>query len=131
MKRSEHHILTTITGSLPRPDALVDLMREKENDRPYDRAKFDAMVVDAVKATVHRECELGLSIPSDGEQSKSGFGSYQAERYGGFSVVGPVDATRSFALPEVEHFPEYYDRYFRTNMLGASLGPRVQRACTG
>src|SRR5215469_12778834 len=78
MKRSTDRILTTHTGSLPRPDDLLDIMREKENQRPYDRARFSKRVHEAVVESVRRQCDIGIDIPSDGEQSKSGFGSYQA-----------------------------------------------------
>ena len=37
MKRSTDRILTTHTGSLARPDDLLDIMREKENGRAYDK----------------------------------------------------------------------------------------------
>ena len=40
MKTSTHRILTTHTGSIARPDDLVEVMREKENGRPYDDAAF-------------------------------------------------------------------------------------------
>ena len=41
MKRSTDRILTTHVGSLARPTELLDTMKEKENDRPYDAALFD------------------------------------------------------------------------------------------
>ena len=40
MKRSTDRILTTHVGSLARPVALLDIMKEKENGRPYDAAAF-------------------------------------------------------------------------------------------
>src|SRR6266851_5893294 len=48
MKRSTHRILTTHTGSLPRPDDLVTLMRAKEGGELHDQAVFDARVTPAV-----------------------------------------------------------------------------------
>ena len=36
MKRSTDRILTTHVGSLARPTELLDIMKEKENGRPYD-----------------------------------------------------------------------------------------------
>ena len=38
MKRSTDRILTTHTGSLPRPGDLVALLYAKELGEPYDRA---------------------------------------------------------------------------------------------
>ena len=44
MKRSSERILTTHTGSIPRPDDLIETMRAKENGRPYDREGMAAAV---------------------------------------------------------------------------------------
>ena len=44
MKRSTDRILTTHVGSLARPVELLDTMKEKENDQPYDHELFDRQV---------------------------------------------------------------------------------------
>src|SRR3712207_9596893 len=92
MKRSEHRILTTHTGSLARPDDLLELMRAKENGLPYDREVFAARARGAVADAVHQQIACGVDVPSDGEQSKSGFGSYQAERIAGLEPKDPQPA---------------------------------------
>jgi 5-methyltetrahydropteroyltriglutamate--homocysteine methyltransferase len=133
MKRSVDRILTTHTGSLPRPDDLIEVMREKENHRPYDQPVFTARARQAVLDTVRRQCEIGVDIPSDGEQSKSGFGSYQAERFTGFQPADPQPdrSSAAFASREREAFAEYYAEYFKRAMMGASLAPAVTLVCTG
>jgi 5-methyltetrahydropteroyltriglutamate--homocysteine methyltransferase len=134
MKRSTDRILTTHTGSLPRPADLLDIMRDKENHRPYDQEAFGARARQAVIDVVHRQCEIGVDVPSDGEQSKSGFGSYQAERFGGFQPADPQpprDAAQTFATPERRAFPEYYADYFSRAMMAAALAPPVTLVCTG
>src|SRR5919199_5985999 len=133
MKRSTERILTTHTGSLPRPDDLIDMMREKENHRPYDQAAFAARVDESVLDVVRRQCEIGIDIPSDGEQSKSGFGSYQAERFAGFQPADPQPSRppQAFASREREAFAEYYAEYFQRAMMGATLAPPVTLVCTG
>jgi 5-methyltetrahydropteroyltriglutamate--homocysteine methyltransferase len=133
MKRSTDRILTTHTGSLPRPDDLLELMRDKENHRPYDQVAFTARVRQAVLDVVRRQCEIGVDIPSDGEQSKSGFGSYQAERFAGFEPADPQPSrTRpAFASREREAFADYYAEYFTRAMTGATLAPAVTLVCTG
>ena len=130
MKRSEHRILTTHTGSLARPDDLLEPMRAKENGLPYDREAFESRARAAVIEAVHRQVECGVDVPSDGEQSKSGFGSYQAERIAGFEPMDPQPPRRS-AWREVGEFPEYYERYFKTAMWGAQLAPPKTLVCTG
>ncbi len=131
MKRSEYRILTTHTGSLARPDDLLEPMRAKENGLPYDREAFDARARSAVIEAVHRQIACGVDVPSDGEQSKSGFGSYQAERVGGFEPMDPQPPTRGSRAREVGEFPEYYERYFKTAMWGAMLAPTKTMVCTG
>ena len=44
MKRSTERILTTHAGSLARPPDLLEMMRVKEADRPYDHAAFAGWV---------------------------------------------------------------------------------------
>jgi 5-methyltetrahydropteroyltriglutamate--homocysteine methyltransferase len=130
MKRSEHRILTTHTGSLARPDDLLEPMRAKENGLPYDREAFDSRARVAVIEAVHRQLECGVDVPSDGEQSKSGFGSYQAERIGGFEPVDPQPPRGASPWREVPEFPEYYERYFKFAMAGAMLAPPKTLVCT-
>ena len=130
MKRSTNRILTTHCGSLPRPDDLIELMREKENGRPYDPAAMALRAQESVQETVRHQCDIGVAVVSDGEQSKSGFASYQAERFAGFSAA-PAGVRTGLAGLEIEEFREYYDRYFRTAMQGAMLAPPVGRVCTG
>ena len=133
MKRSADRILTTHTGSLPRPDDLIAMMREKENGRPYDHAAFAGRVRQAVFDTVQRQCELGIDIPSDGEQSKSGFTSYQAERFGGFEPANPQPPRGRLILAkrEQEAFSDYYAEYFGRAMMASALAPPVTFVCTG
>ena len=44
MKRSTDRILTTHTGSLPRPADLVELLRRRDVGEPVDERAFDAAV---------------------------------------------------------------------------------------
>ena len=133
MKRSTDRILTTHTGSLPRPDDLIAMMREKENQRPYDAAAYAARVHKSVLETVRRQCEIGVAIPSDGEQSKSGFTSYQSERFGGFEPADPQPPRGQvmFVARDQQVFAEYYAEYFSRAMMAASLAPPVTFVCTG
>jgi 5-methyltetrahydropteroyltriglutamate--homocysteine methyltransferase len=135
MKRSTDRILTTHTGSIARPDDLLDIMREKENGRPYDKDAFAKRVRSAVIECVHSQVEAGLDVINDGEQGKSGFTSYQNERLGGFETApappGGHQPPRLSGWPEVEEFPEYYATYLKTNMMGATLAPNLPMVCTG
>ena len=83
MKRSEHAVLTTHTGSLPRPNALLGLLAERDRG-PGQRAAFDEATAEAVAGAVKRQAELGLSVVSDGEQSKPSYATYVKDRLSGF-----------------------------------------------
>ncbi|HEX5369331.1 MAG TPA: methionine synthase, partial [Dehalococcoidia bacterium] len=130
MKRSTHRILTTHTGSIARPDDLLEVMRDKENDRPYDKAWLDGRVHQAVIDAVHEQCDCGIDVIGDGEQGKSGFTSYQLERLSGFETLPPAERPMS-RFKEVQVFPEYYERYMKTNMFGAMLAPQKTVVCRG
>ncbi len=129
MNHSTTRILTTHCGSLPRPKDLLDLMKAKIHGDPYDADAYATRVRSAVSQIVHQQVECGIDIPTDGEQGKQGFFAYVNERLAGFEPnPGPRPAMFE---AEVEEFPEYYKQYFSTAMLGATLVPMVQFACTG
>jgi 5-methyltetrahydropteroyltriglutamate--homocysteine methyltransferase len=132
MKTSTDRILTTHTGSLARPDDLIELMRAKENGRPYDREAFEKRVTAAVEDCVRRQVEAGLDVVNDGEQRKSGFASYLTERIAGFEDLPAGEGefeSPGGSWPEVGEFPEYYERYFKIAMFGAMLSPRRGLVC--
>jgi 5-methyltetrahydropteroyltriglutamate--homocysteine methyltransferase len=130
MKTSTERILTTHTGSIARPDDLIELMRARENGRPYDREAFEARVTRAVGDCVSRQVEAGLDVINDGEQRKSGFTTYLTERIGGFEdLPGEQSVPAIRTWPEVREFPEYYERYFKTAMYGVMLSPPRQLVC--
>ena len=73
MKISTDRILTTHVGSLPRPQALVDLLVKKDQGQPYDHAEFDRNSRQAVADIVAHQVAIGIDVVSDGEASKIGY----------------------------------------------------------
>lgn len=129
MLRSTDRILTTHVGSLARPHALLELMREKEHGRPYDERRYDDEVRRAVQDVVDRQVEVGVDVITDGEMSKASFVSYIEKRLGGLEGrPGTSMMPRSWRL-EAEAFPGYYDKYFRK--YGAAVAPLTVPVCTG
>ena len=59
MKRSTNHILTTHTGSLPRPTDLVDMVLRKEEKQAVDEDVLAMRVRSAVAEVVRRQAEVG------------------------------------------------------------------------
>ena len=87
MKRSTDRILTTHTGSLPRPPDVIELLRAKENGEPLDQAAFDARLRSAVDEVVKLQAGAGVDIPSDGELGKPSFFQYVRNRLAGLEGV--------------------------------------------
>ncbi len=84
MKSSSTRILTTHVGSLIRPPALVEAMREKESGQSYDREVLAGLVRDSTRDVVQKQLESGVDALSDGEYGKPSFSGYVNERLTGF-----------------------------------------------
>ncbi|MCH9027938.1 MAG: cobalamin-independent methionine synthase II family protein [Proteobacteria bacterium] len=103
MKRSTDRILTTHTGSLPRPPDLLEMIEAREGGRPYDEKAFDERVRTAVAEVVKDQVSAGIDIVSDGEQGKPSFATYVKNRLSGFDGANPD--MRVFA--DRRDFPEW------------------------
>src|SRR5215471_10853063 len=87
MKVSSHRILTTHTGSLPRPADLVALLNSKELGEPYDRDAFAARIRHAVSEIVRRQALTGIDVVDDGEHSKVNWMAYARARLSGLEEI--------------------------------------------
>jgi len=116
-------ILTTHTGSLPRPDALSALLFARMTGQPYDAGKVAHVTAAAVAASVKTQADLGIDIVSDGEQSKTSFQAYAADRLAGIEPITPAAGERR--TRENIAFPTFY----RNGAHSGSARPRW--ACTG
>ena len=130
MQLSTERIYTTHVGSLPRPAALLDLMRAGADGQPVDPEELAATERAAVAEVVNRQRAAGLDVVSDGEQSKTGFFAYIGQRLGGFEPR-PGRSSMSRFQVEIDAFPEYYEEYLKRAMTGSSAVPGVPLACTG
>jgi len=122
MKRSTERILTTHTGSLPRPDDLVTMLYAKEKGELQDQAAFEARVRTATAEIVRKQLECGVDVVNDGEVSKIGYSTYVKDRLTGFegeaSPLVPADLLE---------FRDYGRRVFRDTPIESMRRP----ACTG
>ena len=115
MKRSDHRIITTHVGSLPRPDDLMALYRENaldENLQPQLRS--------AVSDIVRRQSANGIDVVNDGEFGKAmrnamDFGawwSYIYPRLAGYELreeqAKKGRAAWTFGSKERKEFAEFY-----------------------
>jgi 5-methyltetrahydropteroyltriglutamate--homocysteine methyltransferase len=104
MKHSDTRILTTHTGSLPRPEELMDLLNANEADERQDATAFEQRIKEGIRDIVHRQTDVGIDILGDGEHSKVSWMAYARARLGGLEEIdSPVryrGATRdSVAFP--------------------------------
>jgi 5-methyltetrahydropteroyltriglutamate--homocysteine methyltransferase len=89
MSASAGRILTTHVGSLPRSQAVTDVLFAREREETRDVASDDAVITDAVAEVVRRQVEVGIDIVSDGEMSKISYATYVARRLAGFAGDTP------------------------------------------
>jgi 5-methyltetrahydropteroyltriglutamate--homocysteine methyltransferase len=120
MKRSTHHILTTHTGSLPRPSDLVDIVLRQEAKQPVDEEVLAMRVRSAVAEVVLKQAEIGITFLNDGEQGKPGYSIYMKDRLTGFEG----ESTAAAVSGEAKDFPEYSARR-------AGRASPMRPACTG
>jgi 5-methyltetrahydropteroyltriglutamate--homocysteine methyltransferase len=85
LKTSSARILTTHTGSLPRPKPLIDLIIAKEQGQSIDAATFEAKTAKAVDDVVTQQVAAGIDIVSDGEMSKPSYTTYIRHRVTGIA----------------------------------------------
>ncbi len=98
---SRDRILTTHVGSLPRNEALSELLVRREAAESYDKKLFDAEMEKAVRHVVAKQKEAGIDIGNDGEQQRVGFQTYVPQRMSGFGGESKRRRGREF-----EEFPE-------------------------
>jgi 5-methyltetrahydropteroyltriglutamate--homocysteine methyltransferase len=102
----QKRILTTHTGSLPRPDELSALLFARMVGTAHDADALVRLTRQSVAQTVATQTDLGLDIVSDGEQSKTSFQFYVTERLAGLQRVAPQEGERR--TRENMAFPAFY-----------------------
>lgn len=123
MKRSTERILTTHTGSLPRPDDLAEMLFAREAGEENGGGAFDARVRSAVAEVVRKQTDAGIDIVNDGEMGKIGYSTYVKNRLSGFGDETGKRASLSAA--DMAEFPEFTQRAFQ----GRKLPPMKRPSC--
>jgi 5-methyltetrahydropteroyltriglutamate--homocysteine methyltransferase len=121
MPSGPSRILTTHTGSLPRPAGLQELLLQQDERRLADPAALQAAVGQAVADVVKRQVAIGLDIVSDGEQGRAMYAAYVKDHLTGFE--GERVLRRRPNLGE-EDFPDFVVPHKTSAMI-------PQPACTG
>ncbi|HET7190368.1 MAG TPA: cobalamin-independent methionine synthase II family protein [Pseudolabrys sp.] len=125
MQASRDRILTTHVGSLPRTDAVVALLEQRENGGKIDTAKFNGIIRQSVVDVVKRQVNIGIDVVSDGETSKISYATYVRDRLTGFSEEGSTEPAKPHL--DLRPFPD-----LRRKMALLSGKRRFKRvACIG
>ena len=91
---------TTHTGSLPRPDYLLDLMFAREAGEDFERAALDEAIERATAEVIAQQKQAGLTIIGDGEMSKPSYATYIKHRLSGFG-----GESGQYEFQDLEEFP--------------------------
>ena len=108
MKTSTDRILTTHVGSLPRSEAVTEVVFGREKGEPFEAGEFSRVLTEAVRDVISRQRRSGVDIVSDGEQSKISYATYIKDRLTGFDG----DSSRS-PPADLEDFPNFLRRQAR------------------
>jgi 5-methyltetrahydropteroyltriglutamate--homocysteine methyltransferase len=88
MRQSVDRILTSHVGSLPRTQAVTEVLFARAAGKAAEPAG-DAVITAAVADVVKRQVGIGLDVVSDGEMSKISYATYISERLTGFDGDTP------------------------------------------
>lgn len=92
--------LTTHTGSLPRPDDLIEMVIATQRGDAVDPAALEQRITEAVFESTKKQVDAGVDIVNDGEMSKPSYATYVLQRLNGFGGTG-----NSFPFADLKEFP--------------------------
>ncbi len=127
MKRSTDRILTTHTGSLPRPRDLLAMVRARSRGERVDEDAYQTRLRLAVGEIVRKQAELGIDVIDDGEFGKPSFVTYVRDRLAGLTRQEGERQSPWIRSREAISFPEFY----QAQAAGAVNARQALMACTG
>ena len=113
---------TTHTGSLPRPDHLLDLMLAREGGDDVADETMNSAIEEATKFVVERQKAAGVTVINDGEMSKPSYATYIKHRLSGFG-----GEAGQYEFQDLEEFPGAKAQVFGNRGRSKRSAP----ACTG
>ena len=84
MKKSQGRIFTTHTGSLPRPDELVQLLAAVARGESVDQSALERLADASTLEVIRKQADAGVDVINSGEQSRVSFSTYVTQRMTGF-----------------------------------------------
>jgi 5-methyltetrahydropteroyltriglutamate--homocysteine methyltransferase len=104
MQRSDTRILTTHTGSLPRPRELAELHGRRSRGEDVDPVELRGAIVAATAACMAAQQEAGIDVGNDGEQARESFFTYVQHRMTGFG-----GASRRALMRDLMDHPDFVE----------------------
>jgi 5-methyltetrahydropteroyltriglutamate--homocysteine methyltransferase len=102
MQRSTSRILTTHTGSLPRPRELTQLYALRARGEAVDAAAIDRAGREAVRAIVRKQHDAGIDVGNNGEQQRDSFFLYLKTRLSGLG-----GSWKRPSRADVDRYPDF------------------------
>ncbi len=106
MHRSADRILTTHTGSLPRPERLSNLFIRRALGHAVDAQEIADASRGAVRAIVEKQAEAGIDVGNNGEQPRNSFFLYLKER-----LTGLGGSWQRPSRADVDRYPIFKKRW--------------------
>jgi len=116
MRRSESRILTTHTGSLPRPLSLTRLYAQRARGEKVDAAELAQAGRVAMKDIITKQVEAGVHVGNNGEQQRDSFIFYIRDRLSG---LGGSWQRRQRA--DVERYPIFKKESYEASLRQESV----------
>jgi 5-methyltetrahydropteroyltriglutamate--homocysteine methyltransferase len=110
--QSAGRILTTHSGSLPRPADFLPLILARETGQTDDIARFEEAARAAAAETVRLQAAAGVDVLNDGEVSKPSYATYVKDRLSGFGGEGSPQRVTE-AVMGLDEFPDFAERQAR------------------
>ena len=120
MRQSVDRILTTHTGSLPRPAGLTDLFVRRARGEAVDAQEIAAAGHAAVRTIVAKQAEAGIDVGNNGEQPRDSFFLYLKDR-----LTGLGGSWQRPSRADVERYPPLQEALAGADLrAGARLAER-------
>jgi len=118
MRRSTDRILTTHTGSLPRPENLTHLFVRRALGESVDVDEIATAGRDAIRAIVPKQAEAGIDVGNNGEQQRESFFLYLKER-----LTGLGGTWQRPSRADVERYPVFKKRWLQQTSSQSRVSP--------
>jgi len=118
MLRSSERVLTTLAGSLPRPENLTRLFVQRSRGEAIDAGEIAAVGRQALRAIVPSQAEAGIDVGNNGEQQRDSFFLYLKER-----LTGLGGTWQRPSRADVDRYPEFKKRWMEQTSSKTRVSP--------